>query len=441
MLCQYGHAVRLLAIAAILLRWLERPFFHNFIVHSSPLTVGWYAGYKLYPLALLVLLLLSFYSLASQWVKSLSIEKPANSRYGKLALASGLFVGFMATLASLPEFLYWYAGMACYSLSCVFFLFLLATLLAHQRAGFGLQIGYLLLEAFLITGIVGSSETSMVMVMSVLALIAFGEMLQRRRLSLTILLLLGVGAVGCYFLIKAPGNAIRMASNPNSSNIPHTLLSSLRFAVRYLSHQFLQTPLLPLSVLYLPIAYRLASQRSLPPYLRLHPVWGFLHGAATVLVLISLHFYGVGIPPVGRLVNIINLVFLLSWGYNLTLWVVALRHRVRPERGQSYARPVALVAAGLTAIAVALGPVVPIAYGDWLSGRASRYDQAMQGRYDQLTQTGNESGLMDPLAVYPASLFLEDVTKDPKHLWNRCWADYYHKKTVVLRDKSGLPIN
>ncbi|QJW88692.1 hypothetical protein HNV11_04520 [Spirosoma taeanense] len=410
--------------------WSGR-FFHNFLVHSSPLTIGWYDGYKIYPIILLALLLLGFYALASQWLY----------RFGKglkLALAAGLFVGFMATLAGLPEFLYWYAGMACYSLSVVLFLFLLATLLAHQRHGFGLHPGYLVGEGLLITAIVGSSETSMVMVISLLAMVAFGELLQRRRVSATILVLLGVGAVACYYLLAAPGNAVRMASNPNSSNIPLTLISSLRFAVTYLGHQLFLTPLLPLSLLYIPVAYQLTGLCSpaqpLPPYLRLHPVWALLHGGATVLALISLHFFGVGIPPVPRLINIINLVFWLSWGYNLTLWVVALRPRLRPDRWAGVARPIVLTALVLTALAVGFGPVLPVAYGDWLSGRAAQYDQAMQQRYDQLTLSTDGPAQLAPLPFYPASLFLEDVKNDPQHLWNRCWADYYHKKTIVLNE-------
>lgn len=410
--------------------WSGR-FFHNFVVHSSPLTFGWYDGYKIYPVVLLGLLLLSFYALASQWTKGAAGTK--------LALTAGLFIGFVVSLAGLPEFLYWYAGMACYSMSAVFFLFLLALLLAHQRRGFGLLPGFLLLESVLITGIIGSSETSMVMVMSVLALIAWGELLQRRNISLTTLILLGVGAVGCYYLMTAPGNTIRMNSNPNSSNIPLTVQSSLRYAVGYVTHQLFGTPLLPLTALYLPLAYRLTAQ-PLPAYLRLHPVWALLYGGATVLVLISLHFYGVGIPPVSRLVNLINLVFWLSWAYTLTLLVVQMRSRWSLNSVMTYARPVAGVALLATALYVGTGTVVPTAYGDWLSGRAATFDRAMQQRYEQLATSADSVDTVTPLPYYPASLFLEDVKNDPQHLWNRCWADYYHKKTIVLTETPAQPL-
>lgn len=405
--------------------WSGR-FFHNFLVHGSPLTFGWYEGYKIYPIVLLSLLALSFYAFASQWLYNAFVFNT------KLAFAAGLFVGFVATLTSLSEYLYWYAGMACYSLSSVFLLFLLAVLLAHQRRGFGFEPGHLLLESLLILGIIGSSETSMVMVMSVLGMIAFGELVLRRRLSIATLILLVVGAIGCYYLISAPGNAIRMGSNPNSRDIPLTLLSSLQFAVGYVARQIFLTPLLPLSLLYVPVAYRLTANRPLPTYLRIHPLLALLHGAVTVLILISLHFYAVGVAPAYRLVNLINLVFWLSWGYNLTLLVVVFRPQ--PESWQRFARPITIVALLWVAVAIGTGPVLPMAYGDWISGRAAQYDQAMQERYNQMAQVGDDTARVSPLSVYPASLFMEDVKSDPNHLWNRCWADYYHKKTIVLKD-------
>lgn len=412
--------------------WTGR-FFHNFIVHTNPLVIGWYAGYKVYPVILLALLVGSCYALARQWLYCF------NQTHLNWGLALGIFIGFITTLTSIPEYLYWYTGLASYGLSSTLFLFLLAMLIAHQRRGFGLQPGYILSESLLVTAIIGSSEMTMVLMMSVLGLIAFGELIQRRRVSATILILLGVGVVACYFLMKAPGNAVRLGGNPNSSNIPLTLLSSLRYAATYVPRQLLLTSWLPLSLLYLPIAWQLAGSRErvadLPSYLRLHPLLGLLHGGVTVLALIALHFYGVGIPPIPRLINLVNLAFWLSILYNLTLLVVAVRHRFDPARLQPYIRPLMGVAV-VWAIFMALrGSVLPVVYGDWLSGRAAQYDRAMQERYAQLAASNNPESLLTPLPAYPVSLFLDDIHADPKHLWNRCWAEYFHKKTIMLTGK------
>jgi hypothetical protein len=424
--------------------WTGR-FFHNFIVHTNPLVIGWFGGYKVYPVIFLAILLASFYALSSQWLyRSFGVGI-------KVALAAGLFIGFMATLASIPEYLYWYTGLASYGLSSALFLLLLATMLAHQRRGFGLQPGYLLTESLLVAAIIGSSEMTMVLMLSVLGLMTLVDLMQRRRFSVTILIVWVVSGLSCYFLMKAPGNAIRLGGNPNSSNISLTLISSLRYAGPYILQQVVRTPWLPLSLLYVPIAWQLTElrpdsstskqERTLPSYLRVHPLLGMLHGFATVLALISLHFYGVGIPPIPRLINVVNLTFWLSWMYNLTLWVAFLRPRLQLDRWQLNTRALAYVLLVWALASAAVGPVIPVAYGDWLSGRAAQYDREMEQRYAQLAKPGNQISLIAPLSNYPVSLFLEDIHNDPKYLWNRCWADYFHKKTIILAEqpKQSVP--
>lgn len=416
--------------------WTGR-FFHNFIVHTNPLVIGWYTGYKIYPVILLALLVGGCYALANQWLSRF---------FGtglKLALGLGIFIGFITTLTSIPEYLYWYTGLASYGLSSTLFLFLLAVLLAHQRRGFGLQPGYLLAESLLVIAIIGSSEMTMVLMLSVLGMITLGDLIQRRRLSATMLVLLVIAAVSCYFLMKAPGNAIRLGGNPQGRNIPFTLIESLRYAAKYVPRQLLMTSWLPLALLYLPIAWKLVAAyprtNDLPPYLRLHPVLGVLHGAATVLALISLHFYGVGIPPIPRLINLVNLAFWLSLLYNLTLLVVAFRHRFQPTVLQPYLPSLLLAFVTWAIVVASTGSVLPVVYGDWLSGRAAEYDREMQERYQQLAKSGDAGGQMAPLSQYPVSLFMDDIHTDPKHLWNRCWAEYYHKKTITLTGKPNLP--
>ncbi len=416
--------------------WTGR-YFHNFIVHTNPLVIGWFVGYKIYPIILLSLVIGGCFTVASQWLRQ------AFDLTVKLGVGLGVFIGFITTLQGIPEYLYWYTGLASYGLSSTLFLFLLAVLLAHQQRGFGVQPGFIGVESLLVTAIIGSSEMTMVLVLSVLALIALGELIQRRRLSIAILILLAVGAVSCYFLMKAPGNAIRLGGNPEGRNISFTLLASVKYALKYVPRQLLLTPWLPLTLLYLPVAWQLVGnyhrQTGLPPYLRLHPLLGLLHGTATVLALISLHFYGVGIPPIPRLINLVNLAFWLSVLYNMTLLVVAVRHRFEPSGLQPYLRPLMLVAVVWVMVSASRGRLLPLVYGDWLSGRAAQYDRAMQKRYAQLTRSGNSESLLTPLPYYPASLFLEDLHTNPQHLWNRCWAEYFHKKTITLTGEQPQP--
>ena len=52
-----------------------------------------------------------------------------------------------------------------------------------------------------------------------------------------------------------------------------------------------------------------------------------------------------------------------------------------------------------------------------------------------IAAAGNDFTDNDQTPNYPASLFLEDIHTDPKFLWNHCWADYFHKKTIILKNE------
>lgn len=403
--------------------WSGR-FFPNFLVHSSPLVWGWHDGYKLYPILLLVLLFVSFFALIRQFVKG-TYQTPA-----QLLMASAFLLLFLADLGTVSEFMYWYCGI-CYSLTCVLFLFLMALLLWHSRDKFRFRPGVVLVETLLVIAIVGSSEPSLVMVASLLGLLLLSQLVYHRIVPTVLIGLIGAGIVSGFFMLQAPGNLVRLHTYPQSQHFNASLIGTLKFGVSYLRLHLFRTPLLPLTLLYLPVAYQLTAGRTAArSVLAIHPLLSFAQWSATLGVLIFMHFWAVGIPPVLRLLNVINLVFLLGWFYNLTLWVRVLHNRVPiPQVSWSL---VSVACAGLLTT-LYKNPNVRLTYGDWLSGRAGMYSRAMDQRYQALAQSRADTVWLSPLPVSPASLVMDDIRQDPQHLWNRCMAGYYGKKNIQLR--------
>lgn len=409
--------------------WSGR-FFQNFIVHGGPLTFGWRDGYIIFPPIILLMLFGSGYFLFRQLSRSLI---PARSA---ALMAAAFLVLYISDLYSLPEFLYWFTGLACYSLSCLFFMVLIGLFIKHDQRNFRLSWPLLLLQSLLVVSIIGSSETSMLMVMSFLAMVGFCILIYKRTVPLQWILLMAVAGIACYFLIKAPGNYIRLSGNPHSQELIPSVKSTLKYGITYLTHQLLKTPLLPLTLLYLPIAYQLTSAGSrVRKYFSLHPVLAFGYYAVTVLASIFLHFWAVGIPPAMRLLNTINLVFLLGWFFNITLCVYLARRlwsTLTPIAHYNW--PLVLIAGLGLGITFITNSNIQMVVGDLMSGRAKAYDQAMNERYRLLAATRNDTLALDALPVEPASLVLEDVRTNPEHLWNRCWANYFDHKAVFLHD-------
>ncbi|MFC5410395.1 hypothetical protein ACFPMF_13805 [Larkinella bovis] len=408
--------------------WTGR-YFHNFMVHTGPLVWEWYGAYAVFPIVLLGLLWLGFFFLVQQLTRTiLSFTEQA------VAASAASFL-FISQLVSIPEFFYWYPGLACYSVSCVCFLFLLGTLVAHDRIQFRLNAGYLVIESLLMAIIIGSSETSMIMAMALLGTVLLGILIYRRKLPVSLLLLAVISCICCYYLIKAPGNAVRMGGNKLSQDLVFSVTQTVKYCWSYFPQQLFQTPLLLISFLFLPIAYRLTDrQNPARRYFEIHPLLAFLPYLGLLFVLTMLHYWAVGVQPVPRLLNSVNLILTVGWFYNLTIWVRVFRQNAGTFSFLTRYQWVflVLVTVGLAYVTYR-NKNLRMAYEDLRSGRARAFHEAFEKRFELMATTPGDTVVLSPLPVSPVSLVLGDLDPDPKGLWNRCWAGYYHKKGVKLR--------
>ncbi|WP_234736575.1 DUF6056 family protein [Tellurirhabdus bombi] len=415
--------------------WTGR-FFHNFIVHTNPMVWGWIDGYHVFPILVLGLLWSSFYVLARQLTRH--ILSPVD----QLVMASGGTFLTITSLATIAEFFYWYTGLACYSLSCIFLILLLGVFIIHDRHKFQFSTPLFIAEAFLVMGIIGSSETSMVMAMSLLAMLLLCMVLYRRKIPVSFISLLVWAVICCFFLLQAPGNAVRMSGNPQNQNLVFSVVETLKYSLGYFPKLLVKTPILPLSLLFLPLAFRLTEGRSVVrPYFFVHPLLALLYFGSTLFALTFLHFWAVGIPPVARLMNAVNIVFILGWFYNLIIWVRVFRQRIGDvSLLTDYNWPLVAVAGLGLLFTTYANSNLKMMYSDWRSGRAAQYDLAMKARYQQMAASPADTVVLAPLAAFPASLVLEDITPNPQHLWNKCWASYYHKNGVRLGEVNAQAV-
>lgn len=76
---------------------------------------------------------------------------------------------------------------------------------------------------------------------------------------------------------------------------------------------------------------------------------------------------------------------------------------------------------------------VALAYRDWLSGDAGRFDAAERRRYALLRATVADSVAVPPLTVTPVTLFYYDIGLDPSLWGNKVLALYFGKKAVWVQ--------
>ncbi len=406
--------------------WTGR-YFSNFLVHGNPLVLGWYDGFRIIP----ALTTIGWVAGAYAFVSELLRHEPVRT---KLVVTATLFTLFILALRSTVEAFFWTAAVASYTIPTALTFYLLAVLLRWYRVRPGsMQPLTAIWAGFLVFAIVGSSETNLIFLILLLSTLLGYRLLFRRQFDARLAFLLVVALVSAWLVLRAPGNAIRLGGNKLGGNIGFSFVSAFTFLARLVLNWLLTTPVLPVSLLALPLAVRFMRTGNPTRVLFAVPVW--LAGVVYVGLLAAMIFpsyYGIGIPPVYRVTNVVYGFFLVGWFYTLTVVVGWSMRQGWLPRTELPLPGWAVLAAGLWVGYGCWGSAsLRGMYADWLRGDAARYDAAMTERHQQLLSAADTLRLR-PLPVHPPTLFVEDIRENPDFLWNRCQADFYGHKRIVL---------
>ena len=408
--------------------WTGR-YFSNFLVHGTPLVWGWYDGFRLIPLLAVTGLLASIYSLVSELLRG-------QHRLTQLLATAILFFVLIVALQSSVEAFFWTAAVASYTVPTALTFYLLAVIIRWYRLKEDIIKWLTIVWAcFLVFAIVGSGETNLVLLVLLLLALAGYRLLFQQQLDWFLGILIIMSLISSWLLFRAPGNAIRMGGNPHSGDFIASFLSSFGWLAQSLGMWLIRTPVIPLSILYVPLATRLLRPGS--PVRTLFQVPAGVVAIVYIGLLAAMIFpsyYGIGLPPAFRTMNVVYDVALLGWFYLLTVTVYFLnRQGWRIERFTPSLGVVLLTGIWVLA-SIWFSIPLKLMYNDLLRGHAAAYNREMNERHEQLLQPRADLHLK-PLSVYPPSLFVEDINKNPNYLWNKCQAGYYGHKTIVLDSK------
>lgn len=408
--------------------WWTGRYFSNFLVHGNPLFWGWYDGFRVIPALAMTGLLASIYSLVSELLRG--------QKFLTVSLATALlFFTMMVVQQSTVEAFFWTAAVASYTVPTALTFYLLAICIRWYRLPSGglLRPLTFVWASFLVFAIVGSGETNLILLVLLLLVIAGYRLLFQRRFDLFLVGMVIASFLSSWLLFRAPGNAVRMGGNPHSGDFVASFIGSVGWLAKSLGTLFLKTPILPLSFLVVPLALRLIQMDSPVRKLAQIPVWvvglGYL-GLLAAMIFPS--YYGIGLPPAFRTMNVFYDVAIVGWFYLLTVSVNALTQAGKLSYNQFVLPGWVPALAGIWMVAsLVFSRPIRLVYNDLFRGHAATYNREMNARHDQLNQP---AGILEviPISVYPPSLFVEDINANPEHLWNRCQAGYYKHKTVKL---------
>ena len=238
--------------------------------------------------------------------------------------------------------------------------------------------------------------------------------------------------VSCYFYFSSPGNQARLGGNPLGGNVLFSVISSFKkFGV--LAYDWvLKGPLLFFTVLWLVILSRLS--KGARNYFSIPAWFAILLFIGVVTAQLFPSYYGVGIEPTPRVINCVYFFFLIGWFY--VMGVIFHNFNLSETRIFDISRTRYAVIYCITILSVALSFYrsnnVRIMYTDIIKGRAAAFDKENYERYELLKNSREKVVYLPALKIRPSSLYVDDITLNQKHWWNKCLAGYYGKEAVIM---------
>jgi hypothetical protein len=439
------------------LTWTGRYTTSLFLTELSPVCHSWLEGYWLVPVAALCAVLGGLYALVS------TVAGRSWSAATRVLAASVLLLLWLHQASSIAEILYWYNGVAVYTLPAALLLLALAVAARYWQAvpGSAAARRWLGLTAVLGVVLVGTNELIALPLCAATGLLMLWEFYRGGPRRYPLLGLVAVLAVALAVSFLAPGNMER-AAVINRSVHPlwvagGTVISSAYLLLNWLSSGVLMA----VTVMVLPLLLRLAAAPDMPwqRLARFHPLLLalLLFGLLALAGVPSYWATGGLMPPRGR--AMLYLLFVVGWfGLILTALLrwqpAAARYLQGPLVSQyGWAAPVAAGLWGwLLLNLVADHNVrqlrqymgqgsnnVVVAYRDWLSGSARRYDEQLTQRYELLRRTRQQRLQLPPLAARPATLLYYDISIDSTYWGNQAYAQYFGKRTIWIGPGGEAP--
>lgn len=435
--------------------WTGRYTTSLLLTELSPVYHHWLRLYWLVPVGALLALAAGGYALVAalagrQWTT------------GGKALAVGILLTlWLQQASSVAEILYWYNGVAVYTLPVALLLGWLALLIRYwqQPPGSPATRPLLLASAALGVVLVGTNELIALPLCAAMGLLLLWAFYRQDARRFGLLALVGLLAVALLVSFLAPGNMARATLINRSVSLIWVVVGPFSASAYLLLNWLSSGLLIGSSLLVLPALARLAAAPRLSWLGRFHP----LLLAALLLGLLALSevpsYWATGglVPPRGR--AMLYLLFLVGWFglmlVGLVRWQTAVaRYLQGPLLAFGGWAPPASAAlwAWLLLSFLAdhnvrqLRPQmgqgsnnIVVAYREWLNGTARRYDAQLSRRYHSLRTGATARQQLPPLTARPATLLYYDITTDSAYWGNTAYARYFGKKAVWIGPGGDAP--
>ncbi|HXP50363.1 MAG TPA: hypothetical protein VN922_10430, partial [Bacteroidia bacterium] len=286
----------------------EGRYFASFLRCLSPLALGFYWGYKLNAIILLLLFSTAVYWLLGKLFTGID-------KITRLGLTSLFIFIFILLMPDIAEGIFWQSSSYAIFTAQIMTLFLLGSIIGYYQSKH--KKGYMILSCFLVIAIIGSYEIAMVFIDFIVMLLVTINVLRKKNLFFP-LMLMGVCLVFSFIEIQAPGNSLRgtQLHYTNNHNLLFSLKRSFVWGAYLLSHWLPFLILVAILLFDLLITTNLRNKEteaifSIPP--------GFSVMACLTIPVIGsfVHFWATGFRPAQRTIDLFYFYFIAGIMYSL----------------------------------------------------------------------------------------------------------------------------
>jgi hypothetical protein len=398
------------------------------IFHATPLAFGNFWFVKLMPFLIFGFLFHALYTFIGE------VLNPTQTN--RLLLTATFLSIFIIFSPSIVDTFYWYSSVFIFPTSFGFFLYFIVVVLRYYQPQYQrIKLPIALLAATLIFFIIGSNEVMMVFILGFVGIVWGYILLFKKRFDTLFFAFIIIGLYFAYFwVVQAKGNQVRLVGGnvlggAIGLSVKNALKSTIFDIIIWLKY------LLPAIVAYKWIFLPKYQTLSNKAYFDVH-IWVLNVGLITLIFLMFfvIHYGNdMGVPD--RVKNVIFAVFSIALFYILTV--------IHYQYPSNWEMSSMLKVFGFILYLIIFMVDIPkksnsnnlkTMYADIRLGIAKRYDQEMTQRYTQIRESKSDTIYVAPLKNIPKSLCFDDIKTNEKHLWNQCYANYFGKKVIILKE-------
>jgi hypothetical protein len=387
-----------------------------------------YCFYKYYPIVIILLFLLSLF-----WFFKIIFSNENNL---KIASFVGFFVFlFCLQLPDMCQTFFWYSSSICYQFGNVLFVLFLTSFIAYKKSK---RILYLFFALLTVVAAIGSNEMLMLLILFSSIWFLISKNYYAKKIDFSEIILFAVIVFFSILVVVAPGNTVRLVREGVVNN--HNLISSLVKSAFYLVSYFIDWfPMIVLAAFVFSDSLSAISKNCKDKSVLIHPM-------VSLVGMITLFFpcFFVGfwthnsILPV-RALNAIYFFFLLFALYFLFCVQHFLKSKFNFEFQLSKTTKVVL---GIILIGFVFSNTpISQAYFDFFSGKAYRYNNEMENRFELIRKSEKKECELPALINLPLTIYSRDViglTNDKNNWKNIEIARYFRKKSIVIQPNDSI---